>query len=334
MSINLLLTKYIPSDKSAGQKAPEDIEKLFLSRYGKTYRVRYTNNIVLSYFDTLKTALEFYFIKNKSDCNLFVQWPLYVRRPLTSDLFIIQNFKRKIAIIHDLDSVRFTPNNGKAIKKEIKSLNKFDYVIAHNEKMRKWLIRNGLSTKIVTLNIFDYLLDDEITIPHSKDYKLVVAGNLNKSQYLCDIDKVLLHTINAYGPLSSYQIPKNMVYKGSFSPDELPKYIEGEFGLIWDGEETGTCSGTNGNYMRYNNPHKLSLYVACGLPIITWKQAAIADFVENNDIGFTVNGLVEVDAILDNLSYQRYQEMVSNVRKLSFDLRCGNNTICVIEKTL
>ena len=33
------------------------------------------------------------------------------------------------------------------------------------------------------------------------------------------------------------------------------------------------------DYLRINNPHKTSLYLACGIPIITWNKAAIAQYV-------------------------------------------------------
>ena len=55
---------------------------------------------------------------------------------------------------------------------------------------------------------------------------------------------------------------------GSFLPDELPSALEGSFGLVWDGDSSKTCSGVFGEYLRYNNSHKASLYLASGFPII------------------------------------------------------------------
>ncbi|NRO11242.1 Beta-1,6-galactofuranosyltransferase WbbI [Lactobacillus helveticus] len=46
-----------------------------------------------------------------------------------------------------------------------------------------------------------------------------------------------------------------------------------------------------GNYLRYNDPHKLSLYLASGIPVIIWKKAAEAKFVEENKVGITVDSL-------------------------------------------
>ena len=74
-----------------------------------------------------------------------------------------------------------------------------------------------------------------------------------------------------YGP--NYTPEKKcsrIVYQGEFSADELPAHLKGQFGLIWDGSSVNTCEGNFGEYLRYNNPHKISLYLACGLPVIIW----------------------------------------------------------------
>lgn len=63
-----------------------------------------------------------------------------------------------------------------------------------------------------------------------------------------------------------------MIWHGSFKPEESPEHLQG----VWDGDSVDTCAGNTGAYLRYNNPHKTSLYLACGMPVIVWKEAAIA----------------------------------------------------------
>lgn len=330
MDPSILLTKYIAKDKNASQKAPEDIEKIFLQNFGSTYRVRNIENLFLSYFDTLFQILKIRTYKQAYKYNLVVQWPLYVRRPFKSSWFLSDRFRRKIAIIHDIDSLRFSPNDISKIHLEIDELNRFDCVIAHNKSMELWLYENGLNTKVITLNIFDYLSDYKLNLNHFGEYEIVVAGNLNKSSFLKEIDMVVKHRINAYGPLTDYAIPPNMNYMGSFSPNELPLKIKGDFGLIWDGDSTQTCSGNNGNYMRYNNPHKLSLYISCGLPVIVWEEAAIACFVKDHEIGIVIKSLSDLDSELDKVTSKQYENMVKNVNKLAEKIVKGKNTIEVI----
>ncbi|WP_051006281.1 hypothetical protein [Liquorilactobacillus vini] len=106
-------------------------------------------------------------------------------------------------------------------------------------------------------------------------------------------------------------------------PDILPKYLRQSFGLIWDGTSLNQCDGVFGEYLKYNNPHKMSLYLSSGLPVIVWKQAAVADFVEKNQVGITINRLSDLDEILDKLSIDDYRQLKENVVKIAKGMRNG-----------
>ena len=116
----------------------------------------------------------------------------------------------------------------------------------------------------------------------------------------------------------------NVTYLGAFSPDDVPNHLTNGFGLVWDGDSLDTCSGPTGNYLRYNNPHKLSLYLASGLPVIVWGDSAEADFVLKNGLGLTVSSLRELETQLADLSEEEYSVFLSNVRKVSKQLRDGH----------
>ena len=116
---------------------------------------------------------------------------------------------------------------------------------------------------------------------------------------------------------------ENLRYQGSYSPTALCEAMNGDFGLIWDGVSCEECSGNDGQYMKINNPHKLSLYISCGLPIITWKEAAIAEFIEKNGIGFAVNSLAEIDDVLGNMTRKEYEKYRNNVLEIMRDVRKG-----------
>ena len=53
----------------------------------------------------------------------------------------------------------------------------------------------------------------------------------------------------------------NCTYKGKFSPENI-SFIEGNWGLVWDGDQLETCHGKLGEYLRINSSHKISLYIA------------------------------------------------------------------------
>ncbi|UZW66162.1 hypothetical protein OC195_19990 [Priestia flexa] len=107
--------------------------------------------------------------------------------------------------------------------------------------------------------------------------------------------------------------------------------IEGSYGLIWDGESTETCTGLTGNYLKYNNPHKTSFYLSCGLPVVIWKEAALAPFIAENNLGIIVTSLKEMDDIISNISDKEYSIMKNNVLEVAEKVRNGFFTKKAIE---
>lgn len=331
----MLLTKYIPPNNDASQKAPVDIETIFENKFGKTNRIY---NLDLKYIRNLDIIRSFMLMKAKyinSNVILFVQWPLYSKKPFYYDDYVHSlKMKRNVAIVHDIDSLRFFPDDKDKIAGDIERLNWYDAVICHNEKMAAWLKKNGLFTKTVSMDAFDYLKNITVDLNHMVPYRIAFAGNLDKSLFIKEIDRVVRHKFYVYGNLTKYKIPQSIEYKGLFNPEELSGHIEGDFGLVWDGESVDSCSGKNGNYMKYNNPHKMSFYISCGMPIITWKYAAIADFVEKNGIGFTVEGLHEIDGMLSKIDRAEYSNMLNNVETVRKKICSGYYTSKAIEKVI
>ena len=111
---------------------------------------------------------------------------------------------------------------------------------------------------------------------------------------------------------------------GFVPSNQLIATASGHFGLVWDGDSLDACSGDMGEYLRYNNPHKTSLYIRCHLPIIIWKQAALAPFVSQRGIGLCVDSLREIGSALNALTPERYAEMRHRVEELSLQLSQGH----------
>lgn len=182
---------------------------------------------------------------------------------------------------------------------------------------------NGVSVPMVTLGIFDYISDVEITNRDDSQYPSVCfAGNLSKAKFLGDLSFKKVH-LDIFGPNPLEKYGTNVFYKGQYSPDELPKYLTENFGLVWDGSTPYTCDGLFGNYMRFNNPHKVSLYLSSGIPVIIWKKAAMAKFITGEKLGLAIDSLENLDEVLSNLSIQDYQQMVDNSQKIARKLRSG-----------
>ena len=64
-------------------------------------------------------------------------------------------------------------------------------------------------------------------------------------------------------------------FGGPFDPDNPVFEPPVGWGLVWDGAKLD--SGDTGlDYERFNQPHKISLYLACGLPLIVWSEGYAA----------------------------------------------------------
>ena len=137
-------------------------------------------------------------------------------------------------------------------------------------------------------------------------------------------------TTNAEGTSSAGRAgdPENkagagVTYYGSLPPSEIAAGLRGSFGLVWDGSETKECAGVYGEYLMYNNPHKTSLYLAAGLPVIIWKKAALASFIRTEGAGFAVDSLGEIRSRLDSLTESEYIKMQDNARRIGKNLKSG-----------
>ena len=141
--------------------------------------------------------------------------------------------------------------------------------------------------------------------------------------------------LNVYGnKFEQDKACEAICYKGSFKPDELPGILEGHFGLVWDGVSEESCVGNTGEYLKYNDPHKTSLYIASGIPVIVWQQAAIADFIIKNKIGITVESLHDVEKAINSISQQDYDLMRRNAKSLGNKLRSGYFTKKALSKAI
>ena len=231
-------------------------------------------------------------------------------------------------MIHDLHSLR--RGDETACREEICIINKADTVIVHNRFMKEKMLSSGLTVpNIYCLEVFDYLTD----IPPVKESSSAVtfAGNLNKSGFLYQMFEANSDTeFNVYGnPDDRLMLYKHVHYLGSYPPDELPAVLNGRFGLVWDGDAIDGCHGTLGEYTRINNPHKLSLYIASGIPVIVWKEAAIADFVVKNGIGITTDSISDLNTLLQ-INETDYEQMKNNVLKLRNDVISGSHLLSIL----
>lgn len=328
------------NNSTAQNKAPSDIEeiceemgfrKLMFCAKNDENGIKRIINIIECIIDWMIA-----FSALKKGDSLIYQYPMTCMPISIRMVELLKKRKVKlIALIHDLNSIRYKDGVFSERKLEFYRkcdfmLDRFDYVICHNDAMKKAMLTGGMFKReksIIVLDIFDYLCKGEGNEKNcSYDKTVTVAGNLSrvKSGYLYKINEL---NINLFGiNYDAGSVNNKIKYMGAFDADELPQHLCGSFGLVWDGDETDTCSGTHGEYLKYNNPHKLSLYIASYMPVIIWEKAACADFVKKNKIGICVKSLKDIRAELDTITDENYAEMKKNVHAIGVKLRKGYYT--------
>lgn len=259
-------------------------------------------------------------MKMKRGDLLLIQYPM---KKFYTMACILAHIKggRVITLVHDLGSFR---RKKLTVEQENVRLSHSDYTIVHNTSMRDFLLHNGYKVELFKLELFDYLSPS--THPVRKPQKpwiVVYAGGLGsrRNPFLYKVDKYINSwKMEVYGPQFDEDKAKgwrHVSYNGCIPPDELLATVQGNFGLVWDGESVDECCGNWGEYLKINNPHKTSFYLRAGLPVIIWKEAALAPFIRDNKVGLCIGSLRDIDNVLSGLTDDEYTEMRLNAEKMS-----------------
>lgn len=340
----------VERQKTAGVKARNDLESIFedvgIKRLDMP--VLMEKNDTSSKLAKLKNHRTVYKTWKKIVGDLKSGDQLYVQFPvLEHSLFLHKVFNKLnksgvevILIIHDLELLRNSQNKNSGFSKRMRIkleesniLKVATKVISHNQRMTDYLADNVIDKeKIINLEIFDYLIDDfEQRSGDMHDRiclgkPLIIAGNLRpkKAKYVYDLPNNI--DFNLFGIGYEGVDKPNEKYFGSFLPEELPFALVGSFGVVWDGETSETCSGIFGEYLRINNPHKTSLYLASDIPVLIWKEAALAEFIQENGCGIVVDSIYDAKDAISKLSYEEYATMQANAAKVGKRLRSGYYT--------
>lgn len=321
--------KQLPESASfnAWQKAPADVIRTLLNA-GAEYKFIIVPNTKYKFFslligiiNTIKIALS---LKNGDE--------LYIQR-YGNYISLLTFFARKKKImlnyiVHDLTFLRFGHSASKS--SELSLLKKMDVIFVHTEAMAEIIMKVGIKASIKIMHLFDYYSDDAM-IEKNELLKMknivAFAGNLDKSLFLHSLAQTKLSSnieYRLYGLLKDKSKLENeqIHYMGAFKPNETG-LVKAGWGLLWDGDSIETCSSMLGQYLKINSSHKLSLYIACGMPVIVWKESSLAKWLSEKGVCVLINSLNDIPAILTEITDEHYSKMVDNARMLGKSLRHG-----------
>lgn len=232
-----------------------------------------------------------------------------------------------ILIILDIISVRSENNEG--IQNEIKFFNQFTHLVIQNEHMKKWLEIHNITVDMSKVELFDYLIKKDVfesikskcfsnKIVYEGDFNRCIRGGLDKRE-----ENHQYH-LNLYGNRIGNKVNnENVSYRGDYDSEIIPTKLDGSFGLLWNEDCTKTNLILTDQYSIILTPHKLSLYLVSKLPVICFSHSCEAQFVIQNQIGFTIDSLAEIDNKLKKITNSEYQIMIKNVENIARKLIYG-----------
>ncbi len=177
---------------------------------------------------------------------------------------------------------------------------KMSYDSLLHSKGRNIILTGNFDFRL-NLRLLEYLLKT------NKDLNFFLIGNLDKK-----IDK-------SFSKLSVYS---NFNYLGKKGKSELPKYYHSsDVGII--------PYNTSYLFVKYSNPMKAYEYLACGLPVVSTKIFALADYPK--DVVFTSDDYGEFSLAIRNLLVDWNNKKRSMAKQIAKD-NSWENKISLIEK--
>ena len=191
--------------------------------------------------------------------------------------------------------------------------NQADVIIAPSQQMVDRLRKEGLTVKKVLIQEFwDHPHNLNLNQPVFKK-EIFFAGSLTRFP---ELQNWVYET-----PLRVFtNEPKSNPEANLVNEELLMELSRGGFGLVWN---TQYNDGENVDYYEMNISHKLSTYLAAGIPVIVPNTLSNSHLIEERGLGFAVNSLAEADQLVQNMDPKMYQEISSRAQSFAFLLKEG-----------
>ncbi len=260
-------------------------------------------------------------------CRVWCQFP--ITRPTRAVIALAaQKGATTVAFVHDMQGLKSALPNWELVAQECLELQGFTHVLSLNPTIAQILQNNGVHPT-ASLDLWDYRCAASQPQPFSKQpFRVVFAGNLSaeKSPFISSLGQLNGMEFELYGSElhREAKLATNTHYMGSFEPDAPPFSGNGRFGLVWDGPAIDTCTGNFGAYLAYNTPHKASMYLAKGLPVLIWRGAAVAPLISAHGAGLLIDSLHDVPSLLQALTQEQFAELQRHASALGEKIRSGH----------
>lgn len=227
----------------------------------------------------------------------------------------MRNDTRIAVLICDVIPMMFEGVSEEDYSRAVEIYNMADLVIVPSEAMLDLLRKRGLKVKkILIQSMWDLPFSEPLETPKFTR-QLFFSGSPNRFRFLStwNYDVSLALFTNEHFPLNGQNI-RLCGWKNT--AELLTEYTKGGFGLVWEQSDRS-------EYYKCNQPHKLSTYLAAGIPVVMQKGLVHEQTVTEYGLGFAVGSLEEAAEVVRNISEDEYYELVNHIKNISFLIRGG-----------
>ena len=140
---------------------------------------------------------------------------------------------------------------------------------------------------------------------HQNLKKMLFTGNWNRFPFLESYHgKTIVEHFDYQKPPRDDD--SSFIWRNGFKPIQLMRELsKGGYGLVWCDKEYLE------RYYSMNQPHKLGVTLASGIPVIVRNGCVHSDFVREKGLGYVVDSLEEADNLVQNTSDEEYAKISS-----------------------
>ena len=195
-----------------------------------------------------------------------------------------------------------------------------DVLIVPSEKMKKRLLEEGLENpKILIQGMWDHPHSLALYKPIFKR-EIFFAGSLERFPGLLNWSHPIPLRVFSNQPIGKNQAPTFIVEGWKRDEELLLELSKGGFGLVWGTTEN---PGENRDYYGMNLSHKVSTYLAAGIPVIVPKNLSTMQFIVEQGLGFAVETLEEASQLVSSITEEEYRDMTARIEMFSYLLKEG-----------
>lgn len=247
-----------------------------------------------------------------------VQFPMWTHLNFQAEFFdTIRGIEsvRMVALLHDVPTWMFTKGEEEYDRQNdfwLNQLKKFDLLIVANKKGGHKLQEDGIKVPMIPMQFWDYYYSGPRREKHFKKQLYYVGGR-----------DIIDSSYRAATPLYIYDkhVEKKVLdnsgsihWLGRKPSDEIVSSLDGGFGVVVTENLVEKSNMNFVYYNQFNNPTKLSMYLAAGLPVIVSSKTYHAQLVEKHGIGLVIDDLNEIDQIFSRMSPEDYHRLLENVK--------------------